>query len=106
MMNVIFMNGDEVFVEKPVGYGNTLGIAGMPTPEAPEGKEFAGWYTEDGICVKHGITITSDMVAYATWKDANVPDTGDNVTLIPALILGMLAVTGTAILISKKNLIK
>ena len=71
-MTVTFMNGDSKWTETTVPYGLTLGIAGMPVPEAPSGKHFAGWYTVDNVHVAHGMTVTNNLVAYATWKDDHV----------------------------------
>lgn len=67
-MSVIFMNGAEEWTSCDCDYGGTLGIGGMPVPVAATGCKFAGWYTEDGTLVYHGMTVTSDLVAYATWE--------------------------------------
>lgn len=66
-MSVKFYNGDTLWTETDCEYNTTLGIAGMPVPTAPTGYKFAGWYTEDGVKVVHGMTVTEDIVAYATW---------------------------------------
>lgn len=67
-MNVQFYNGDELWTETFVPYGGTLGIAGMPIPTAPTGYQFDGWYTANGTKIVHGMTITDNVVCYATWK--------------------------------------
>lgn len=66
-MSVKFYNGDTLWRETITEYGCALGIGGMEVPAAPTGYRFAGWYTADGIHVAHGMTITEDVVAYATW---------------------------------------
>lgn len=66
-MSVKFYNGDTLWRETTTEYGGTLGIGGMEVPAAPTGYRFAGWYTADGIHVAHGMTITEDVVAYATF---------------------------------------
>jgi len=66
-MTVTFMNGTDEWVKTYVEYGMTLGIVGMPIPEAAEGYEFGGWYTQGGVHVAHGMTVTENLVAYATW---------------------------------------
>ena len=66
-MTVIFMNGNEVWTSASCGYGETLNFYGMPIPEAPKGHAWAGWYTEDGVKVEPGMTVTTNLVAYATW---------------------------------------
>ena len=66
-MTVQFYNGDVLWTETTTPYGCTLGIAGMPVPAAPTGYQFAGWYTEGGVKVVHGMTVTENIVAYATW---------------------------------------
>lgn len=66
-MSVKFYNGDTLWTETDCEYNTTLGIAGMPVPTAPTGYKFAGWYTEGGVKVVHGMTVTEDIVAYATW---------------------------------------
>lgn len=66
-MSVKFYNGDTLWRETTTEYGCALGIGGMEVPAAPTGYRFAGWYTADGIHVAHGMTITEDVVAYATW---------------------------------------
>jgi len=81
-MTVTFMNGDSKWTETTVPYGLTLGIAGMPIPEAPAGKHFAGWYTVDNVYVVHGMTVTNNLVAYATWEDDHV--CADNLTHVAA----------------------
>lgn len=65
---VTFMNGDTEWASTTEAPGDTLAIAGMPVPPAPVGYKFAGWYTEDGIHVAHGMTVNSNLVAYATWS--------------------------------------
>ena len=65
---VTFMNDSNVFAETSVEEGHTLGIGGMPIPAKPDGATgFGGWYTEDGTFVYHGMTVSSDLTAYATW---------------------------------------
>ena len=66
-MSVKFYNGQTLWTEIEVPYGSTLGIAGMPVPEATIGYHFSGWYNADGVHVVHGMTITEDTVAYATF---------------------------------------
>ena len=68
MMSVKFYNGDALWRETSAPYGGSLGIAGMPIPAAPTGYQFAGWYTENDVKVVHGMTVTENMVAYATWS--------------------------------------
>ena len=65
-MSVQFYNGDTLWTETDCEYNTTLGIAGMPVPTAPTGYTFAGWYAGD-VRVVHGMTVTEDIVAYATW---------------------------------------
>ena len=67
-MSIQFYNGTELWKKTMTSYGDTLGIAGMEVPAAPTGYQFAGWYTEDGDKVVHGMTITENIVAYATWS--------------------------------------
>lgn len=104
-MSVIFMDGDTVFIEYGAAYGSPIAMAGMPIPEAPEGKEWAGWYTKDGVRVQHGMVVTSNLVAYATWQDIQDPtnpDTGDSFTALYSAVLG-LAVIGMAVIVCKKK---
>lgn len=74
---VTFMNGDQEFAKCGCAYNERLVIWGMPVPEAPEGKVWDGWYTEDGVEIVHGMTITENLTAYATWKDEEKPGSGD-----------------------------
>lgn len=67
-MSITFMNGEQEWASSTIAYGSTLGIAGMPIPEAATGYKFAGWYTEDETFVHHGMTVTDHLVAYATWE--------------------------------------
>lgn len=111
---VTFMNGDTEWESTTVALGDTLAIAGMPVPPAPLGYKFAGWYTEDGIHVAHGMTVNSDLVAYATWSklggggiptpepEVTPPNTFDSGV---ALHIGMtiLAASGSAWLAKKKD---
>ena len=64
------MIGEEQWHQTTCAYGGKLGIGGMPIPDGPEELVFGGWYTRDPdpIFVYHGMTVTSDMTAYATWK--------------------------------------
>lgn len=76
---VIFMVGDEEFLRiEDILHGDTLANASMPIPDAPEGYEFADWYTEDGTHVRHGMVVEEDLIAYATWEpveeEADEPD--------------------------------
>lgn len=111
---VTFMNGDTEWASTTEAPGDTLAIAGMPVPPAPVGYKFAGWYTEDGIHVAHGMTVNSDLVAYATWSklggggiptpepEVTPPKTFDSGV---ALHIGMtiLAASGSAWLAKKKD---
>ena len=65
-MSVKFYNGDTLWSETTAEYGGALGISGMEVPAAPTGYTFAGWYAGD-VRVVHGMTVTEDIVAYATW---------------------------------------
>ena len=67
-MSVKFYNGTELWTETTAPYGGALGIGGMPVPEAPTGYKFAGWYTDGGVHVVHGMIVTSEIVAYATFE--------------------------------------
>ncbi len=112
---VSFMNGDTEWESTTVDPGDTLAIAGMPVPPAPVGYKFAGWYTEDGIHVAHGMTVNSDLVAYATWSKlggGGIPTPESEKTTSPktfdsgvALHIGMtiLAASGSAWLAKKKD---
>ena len=68
MMSIKFYNGDALWRETSTPYGGKLGIGGMPIPAAPTGYQFAGWYTENDVKVVHGMTVTENIVAYATWS--------------------------------------
>ena len=68
-MSVKFYNGSELCKETTTAYGKTLDIVGMEIPEAPTGYQFAGWYTADGDKIVHGMTVTENIVAYATWSE-------------------------------------
>ena len=67
-MTVRFYNGTELWTDTEPAYGAPLGIAGMPVPAAPTGYKFAGWYTEGGVHVVHGMTVTAHIDAYARWE--------------------------------------
>ena len=111
---VTFMNGDTKWRSATVSPGKTLAIAGMPVPPAPVGYKFAGWYTEDGVHVAHGMTVNSDLVAYATWSKlggGGIPTPAPKVTAPKtfdsgvALHIGLtiLAASGSAWLAKKKD---
>lgn len=82
---VRFMHGDQLWEQTDVASGQTLPIAGMPVPEAPEGYVFAGWYTKDGVHVTHGMMVNGDITAYASWRA--IPKTGDPSSLMSWLLL-------------------
>ena len=64
-------------------------MLGMPIPPVPEGYIWDGWYTEEGVEVVHGMTITADVVAYARFKQiadeygSDDDDTGSSVSPSP-----------------------
>jgi len=79
-------------------------VEAKPATEEADGNieywycEICGCYFADEDCTEE-ITEDDTFVPY-------VPPTADTATLIPAVVLGMLAVTGAAILVSKKDLLK
>lgn len=53
-------------------YTNFKGTVSFPeNPEAPEGKMFSGWYTDDGVKVKETTVFTADMTVNAVYIDAS-----------------------------------
>ena len=65
---VTFMDGDTVFAERTFYHGSPLNIYGMNIPNAPTGYGWDGWYDADGDKLVLGMTVTSDLTFYATWK--------------------------------------
>lgn len=65
---VIFMNGDTEFGRETCAHGGTLNTYGMPVPTAPEGYSWDGWYTGNGVKIVPGMSLTEDVVAFATFK--------------------------------------
>ncbi|MDE7165048.1 MAG: InlB B-repeat-containing protein, partial [Clostridiales bacterium] len=65
----------------PTGVANTLKtvngkLASLPTPTAPEGKKFDGWYTKatDGTKVTTSTVFEADGTIYAVYKDQSEED--------------------------------
>ena len=53
-------------------YTNYRGRVSFPeNPEAPEGKMFSGWYTDDGVKVKATTVFTKDQTVHAVYIDAS-----------------------------------
>ena len=53
-------------------YTNYRGRVSFPeNPEAPEGKMFSGWYTDDGVKVKVTTVFTKDQTVHAVYIDAS-----------------------------------
>ncbi len=73
---VTFMNGNNEWGSATCIHGRTLGIVGMPVPYK-DGSIFGGWYTEDGTFVYHGMTVTSDLTAYARWITVDAGENGN-----------------------------
>lgn len=67
-MFVTFMVGDKEWKVYVCEYGDTLDIADWANPEAETGYKFVGWYTAEGTSIHHGVTITENVVAYASFE--------------------------------------
>ena len=53
-------------------YTNYRGRVSFPeNPEAPEGKMFSGWYTDDGVKVKATTVFSKDQTVHAVYIDAS-----------------------------------
>ncbi len=53
-------------------YTNYRGRVSFPEdPEAPEGKMFGGWYTDDGVKVKSSTVFAKDQTVHAVYIDAS-----------------------------------
>jgi ribosomal protein L37AE/L43A len=84
---------------------HTLTEVDYVAPTATEDGNINYWYCS--VCGKYFADAegTKEITYEETVIPAN-PETGDTAMVVPAVILALLGVTGTAVLVSKKNLLK
>ena len=67
---VFFDDGDATIFR----YSNYKGLVVFPSdPEPPEGKEFFGWYTDDGVKVEETTVFTKDLTVRAIFDSTLIP---------------------------------
>jgi LPXTG-motif cell wall-anchored protein len=101
-LQIVFMNGDEVFRTTQPPYGIPFNFYGMPIPTAPAGKMWGGWYTAEGVRLNPGDVMYTDLTVYARWTDIP-PRTGDNTPVALLVTLMAMSLCGAALLMRRRK---
>lgn len=95
-------NGGSVSPKSLEGtYGEEIGK--LPTP-TKKGYTFRGWYNADGTKVTDRTIVNGDMTLTAKWiANSDIPKTGDYTTILPAILVMIVSLTGAAYLIYRRK---
>mgnify|MGYP002605716865 CR=1 FL=1 len=72
-----YSNGEKLNLSSTFLFGQPLTSSMLPTPDAPAGYEFAGWYDKDGNPIDGSTMPVGGLILYARWKRPDVTVTFD-----------------------------